>query len=79
MCNIIINTFYIRFNDNDVTHRKIFTLSKLLVIFYTLKYGEFITYYFTHFSAVSIVDLEQVNVSRESLFGLKKSPDAVVS
>ena len=30
--------------DNDVTHRKIFTLSKLLVIFYTLKYGEFITY-----------------------------------
>ena len=38
MCNIIIN------NDNDVTHRKIFTLSKLLVIFYTLKYGEFITY-----------------------------------
>ena len=29
----------------DATHRKIFTLSKLLVIFYTLKYGEFITYY----------------------------------
>ena len=25
-------------------HRKIFTHSKLLVIFYTLKYGEFITY-----------------------------------
>ena len=31
MCNIIINTFYIR---------KIFTLSKLLVIFYTPK-GKF--------------------------------------
>ena len=29
---------------NGVTHRKIFTLSKLLVIFYTLKYDEFITY-----------------------------------
>ena len=39
----IINTFYISV-DNDVTHWKIFTLSKLLVIFYTLKYGEFITY-----------------------------------
>ena len=38
MCNIIIII------DNDVTHRKIFTLSKLLVFFYTLKYGEFITY-----------------------------------
>ena len=31
--------------DNEVTHRKIFTLSKLLAIFYALKYGEFITYY----------------------------------
>ena len=45
MCNIIINTFYISLDndvthrksiDNDVTHQKIFTLSKLLVIFYTL-------------------------------------------
>ena len=45
MCNVIINTFYVKSIDNDVTHRKIFTLSKLLVIFYTLKYGEFITYY----------------------------------
>ena len=47
MCNIIINTFYISYVksidntyvksiDNGVTHRKIFTLSKLLVIFYTL-------------------------------------------
>ena len=34
---------YVKCIDN-VTHRKIFTLSKLLVIFYTLKYGEFITY-----------------------------------
>ena len=39
MCNIIIMLHI------DATHRKIFTLSKLLVIFYTLKYGEFITYY----------------------------------
>ena len=44
MRNIIINTFYISI-DNDVIHQKIFTLSKLLVIFYTLKYGEFITYW----------------------------------
>ena len=43
MCNIIINTYYVKSIDNDATHRKIFTLSKLLVIFYTLKYGEFIT------------------------------------
>ena len=35
---------YVKSIDNDVTHRKIFTLSKLLVIFYTLKYGEFSTY-----------------------------------
>ena len=70
MCNIIINTFYIKGIDNDVkgidndvkgidkgidndvkgidnyvkgidndvTHRKIFTLSKLLVLFYTQKF-----------------------------------------
>ena len=44
MCNIIIIKSYVKSIDNDVTHRKIFTLSKLLVIFYTLKYGEFITY-----------------------------------
>ena len=35
MCNIIINT-YVKGIDNDVIHRKIFTLSKLLVIFYTV-------------------------------------------
>ena len=40
MCNIA----YVKSIDNDVTHRKIFTIGKLLVIFYTLKYGEFITY-----------------------------------
>ena len=27
--------------DNDVTHRKIFTLSKLLVIFYILKFERY--------------------------------------
>ena len=31
MCNII----YVKSIDNDVTHRNIFTLSKLLAIFYT--------------------------------------------
>ena len=35
MCNIIINT-YVKSIDIDVTHRKIFTLSKLLVIFILL-------------------------------------------
>ena len=33
MCNTIIN-IYVKSIDNDVTHRKIFTVSKLLVIFY---------------------------------------------
>ena len=40
---------YVKSIDNDVTHRKIFTLSKLLVTFYTLKYGEFITYHHKSF------------------------------
>ena len=31
---------YVKSIDNDVTHRKIFTLSKLLVIFYTLEYDK---------------------------------------
>ena len=30
--------------DNDVIHWKIFTISNILVIFYILKYDEFITY-----------------------------------
>ena len=30
---------------NDVKHQKIFTIRKILVVFYILKYGEFITYY----------------------------------
>ena len=36
MCNIIINTFYIndvKSIDNDVTHRKIFTIINILAIF----------------------------------------------
>ena len=36
MCNIIINTFYIIYVksiDNDVTHRKIFTIVNILAIF----------------------------------------------
>ena len=37
MCNIIVNTFLtsssMLFIDNDVTHRKIFTISKILAIF----------------------------------------------
>ena len=55
MCNIIINTFsvnvdthktYAKSIDNDVTHRKIFTIIKFFNNFYFLKYGEFITFIF---------------------------------
>ena len=38
MCNILFNTFYIsnlckKSIDSDVTHRKIFTITKILAIF----------------------------------------------
>ena len=42
MCNII----YVKSIHNDVTHLKIFTLSKLLVIFYTLKSYEVLEKFF---------------------------------
>ena len=55
MCNIIVNTFsvnidkhktYAKSIDNDVTHRKIFTIIKVFCNFCFLKYGEFITFIF---------------------------------
>ena len=53
---------YVKSNDN-VKHRKIFTISKISATFYTLKYGKFITYYLFEIIILIILFLTSTHTS----------------